>query len=262
MLASVTESFVDLTYRGLSLGRRIKLTQVRPSTGYLEHPTPMPVGTKLSVVTDEGETFDAVVTHIHEQVGGSEKAPGMTVKPSVITTWWTTRVTLPEAEPPRAPERAKSVTVRPRSHTMPAPPPEGALLVDAESSRAPTIVDTQPMTVSPGQPMAAMPAADGDKKTAIMNAVDQELLSQLTREAGDLEAIVRSTGEHEIVDDGQRTVAMAAVDPAALGLEVSASGQFPVVSGDEEGDEEPEGNVNGTANGGDKKKLKKRKKRR
>ena len=39
------ESFVDLTYRGLSLGRRIKLTQVRPTSGTLELVSPMPVGT-------------------------------------------------------------------------------------------------------------------------------------------------------------------------------------------------------------------------
>ena len=47
MLRLVSESFVDLTYRGLPLGRRIKLTQVRPSSGYLELAAPMPVGTAI-----------------------------------------------------------------------------------------------------------------------------------------------------------------------------------------------------------------------
>src|SRR3954470_1653124 len=76
--AMMSESFVDLTYRGLSLGRRVKLAQVRPSTGYLEMPAPMPVGTKIAVVTDDGVAFDAIVNAIHEQTGGTDKPPGMT----------------------------------------------------------------------------------------------------------------------------------------------------------------------------------------
>ena len=36
-----TESLVDLTYRGLAVAKRVKLTQVRPSTGYVEVPAPM-----------------------------------------------------------------------------------------------------------------------------------------------------------------------------------------------------------------------------
>src|SRR5262249_44950456 len=67
----VLESFVDLTYRGLSLGRRVRLSQVRPSSGYLELPAPMPVGTQIALATDDGVTFDATVTWIHEQVGSS-----------------------------------------------------------------------------------------------------------------------------------------------------------------------------------------------
>jgi len=54
----VNESFVDLTYRGLSLGRRIKLTQVRPSSGYLELPSPMPVGTLVAISTDDGSPWE------------------------------------------------------------------------------------------------------------------------------------------------------------------------------------------------------------
>jgi hypothetical protein len=135
------------------------------------------------------------------------------------------------------------------------------MMAEAESSRAPTIVDTQPMPTTASEP----PLEDDGKKTMIMNAVDQETLSQLTRDPDNLEAIVRTTGEHPIVDDGQRTVAMQAVDPAALGLEVASSGTFPAASDDDEGGEEdPEanGNGNGNGNGGEKKKFKKRKKRR
>lgn len=256
MLQRVAESFVDLTYRGLSLGRRIKLTQVRPSTGYLEHPTPMPVGTKLVVTTDEGVTFEAVVTHVHEQVAGSEKLPGMIVKPVTegsVVAWWNERVTLPEAEPPRTPERGKPMTVRPRTHTVPTPPPAGAMMEGAD-------LDGTAVTSAEQMP-------ESEKKTSIMNTVDQELLEQLTRDPNELDAIVRSTGEHEIVDDGQRTTAMDAVDPAALGLDVASSGSFPASDDDGEEDDGPEGNGNGnggaaTTGSADKKRGKRRKKRR
>ena len=60
----VIESFVDLTYRGLSLGRRVRLSQVRPSTGYLELPAPMPVGSQIAITAEDGTAFDAVVTAI------------------------------------------------------------------------------------------------------------------------------------------------------------------------------------------------------
>lgn len=118
------ESFVDLTYRGLALGRRIKLTSVRPTTGYLELPMPMPVGTLIAINTDEGVQLEATVTVIHEQVGGSERVPGMIVKPSLADeaagSWWKARVSLPEESDPRPPERSRPITVRPRTHTVPA----------------------------------------------------------------------------------------------------------------------------------------------
>ena len=92
----MSETFVDLTYRGLSLGRRIKLARVRATNGYLEHPTPMPVGTAVAIVTDDGLTFEAVVEAIHEQVGGSAEPPGMRVKPVFATdqlsAWWSKHV--------------------------------------------------------------------------------------------------------------------------------------------------------------------------
>jgi len=132
----VIESFVDLTYRGLALGRRIKLTEVRPSTAFVELAAPMPVGTPVAIVTEDGVTLDATVTWIHEQVAGAERTPGMIVAPvlsaEAAAAWWQARVTLPEDERPRQrPARSRSVTVRPRpitertkSTTDPSPPPE------------------------------------------------------------------------------------------------------------------------------------------
>lgn len=232
------ESFVDLTYRGLPLGRRVKLTQIRPSTGYLEMPAPMPVGTAIAITTDEGMTLEATVTAIHEQVGGSDKAPGMVVAPKLdepaVTSWWSARVALPEEEKPEP--RTGGLTVRPRSHTIPAPPPEGALA-------------------------AADPADPEAGKTTVMAAVDPELIQQLAGDSSaSSERLVRHTGEHAVVDDGKLTTVMDAVDPAALGLEVSASGSLAAASDDEDEDDKPvdKGEDKKVTGGGSVKKRKKK----
>jgi len=236
----VIESFVDLSYRGLSLGRRIKLTQVRPSSGYLEHPTPMPVGTAIAISTDDGIALDAVVTHVHEQVGGSDRVPGMTVKPALadqkLTAWWAERVTLAEQEPPRRLERSRSVTVRPRTHTVPAPPPAGAIEDPA-----------------------------GTRTTSVMDVVDQDQLAQLTRPQD--ETLTGGAGDHPVIDDGKPTTVMAAVDPSELGL--SSSGSMPadaVEEEEDEGDASDPGAPEGAGTEGDDKtpkgSVKRRKKRR
>jgi hypothetical protein len=121
----VIESYVDLTYRGVSLGRRIKLTQVRPSSGYLELPAPMPVGTHVAVATDDGVTFDATVTWVHEQVAGSERVPGMVVAPELAVeaaaSWWRARVALADEDPTKL-RRTRPVTARPRPQSRSTPP--------------------------------------------------------------------------------------------------------------------------------------------
>jgi hypothetical protein len=95
-------SFVDLSYRGLALARRVKLTQVRPSSGYVEMPTPMPVGTQIAITTDDGVAIDAIVAEIHEQVGGSAQIPGMRVQPTLegsAADWWKAHVVAPDPLP-------------------------------------------------------------------------------------------------------------------------------------------------------------------
>lgn len=297
----MTETFVDLTYRGLPLGRRVKLTQVHATTGYLEHPTPMPVGTAVSIVTDEGLTIEAVVDAIHEQVGGSDKPPGMRVTPAIATDqlsqWWSARVQ-PEAAvaspAPAPPAAAEKVTVRPRTATVPEPNPAAALAAAAKPSftkavdeyaatpAAPTPAVAFPIQTIPGtmqlpptepitSPLATIPgtvftppepAVRGGSSTTVMNAVDQELLAQLTR-SDEVEHLTRRTGEHAIVDDGMRTSVMDAVDPAALGLDVSMLSSDDAEASDDEPSAAESGPV--PAQGDDKKPkgaVKKRKKRR
>jgi hypothetical protein len=274
----VIESFVDLNYRGLSLGRRIKLTQVRPTTGYLEHPTPMPVGTHVAISTDEGVSFDAVVTHVHEQVGGSDKAPGMTVRPALAddraSSWWTARVALPELEPPKPVTRPRAITVRPRSHTIPEPSKEVAdptaivddvsdeIIDDGKKTTLMDAVDPELIAqLTSRTTTGEQPVIDDGKKTTVMDAVDPELLAQLG---------MRTTGEHAaveppVMDDGKQTTVMESVDPAALGLDGGSSGSFPA-SDDEEETSGATEISNGTSNGGPEKQrpgsVKRRKKRR
>ena len=213
------ESFVDLTYRGLSLGRRLKLTQVRPSTGYVETPAPMPVGTAILIATDDGITLDAMVMAIHEQVGGSDRVPGMVVAPALADearqSWWKARVALPE-EPPIS-MRVKPITVRPRSQT---------------------ILEQRPAVPAEG-PTVARPAVEDEPpegRTRVMDAIDQETLERLMRKSDEIPAM-STTGEHDVVDDGKKTMMMDAIDPASLGLDIGGSG--PVAAAPD-GDDEPE----------------------
>jgi muramoyltetrapeptide carboxypeptidase len=263
------ESFVDLAYRGLSLGRRVKLTQVRPTTGYLETPAPMPVGTMIAIATDDGHDLEAIVTSIHEQVGGSDRHPGMTVKPKLegaIATWWKERVVLPDEEPITA--RTKSVTVRPRSNTVVEDVPAGASAPPKPTTAPmPTMVaktNTAPMpAASPplDSAMAALAAASqtvahasppaDNGRTIVMPAVDVEkLLGRTTSEEIPVARIsdvmaaasVRNSSDeiprvHDVMDDGKKTTMMDAVDLSALGLDLpGTTGQMAAVKDEENGD--------------------------
>jgi hypothetical protein len=191
--AAVSESFVDVTYRGLSLGRRVKLAQVRPSTGYLEVPQPMPVGTSIGIITDDTVALDATVVAIHEQVAGSETPPGMVVRPKlegdVARSWWTTRVTLPELEPDR--------------------PRAGGMI-----SNVPVVVVQKRMT-NPG--IGVPEVLDDGHDTGVMDAIDPAVLDAAGTTSRDLP---------KIVDDGKKTTAMDAVDLAALGLQDNSAPPF------------------------------------
>lgn len=189
------DAFVDLSYRGLVLGKRIKLTQVRPTTGYLEMPTPMPVGTSIEIATDEGVLLEALVAEIREQVAGLTTPPGMIVKPKLDgdaqRTWWT--------------QHAERVAKE-------APPPDEEGRVTVRSPRM------------SGQ-IALPELVDDGRNTSVMDAI-------AGTEGADLpmENLRDTNPSAPIIDDGKRTVAMDAVDLAALGLDpASSSGSMPAV---------------------------------
>jgi hypothetical protein len=224
----VIESFVDLTYRGLSLGRGIKLTQVRPSSGYLELAIPMPVGTHLAIATEEGVTFDATVSWVNEQVAGTDRAPGMVVVPAIVadpaSSWWKARIALPDEDQPKSRSpRNRPVTVRPRSQTEPGPPPEEAI-----TEEIPTIIAdlnarvAAARTASSEQPA---PVGDdpGDQGTTAMPSLDQESLVRATQRSDSESAM--QTGEHTvIIDDDHTSKLVAPPDPSMQGIDPGAPG--------------------------------------
>jgi hypothetical protein len=301
MLGAVIESFVDLTYRGLALGTRIKLAEVRPTSALVEVAAPMPVGTQLAVVTDDGVTLEASVVWVHEQVAGAERAAGMVIAPvlaaEAAAAWWKARVALPDEDRPRTPTRSRPVTVRPRSTTERSdrtrqvtdrtPPPAHVVDEVTVAEPAPTATEARAGGVSvaaaasgeraggvslgagdtsvdqaiagdrgtregpaiaadlaarvtaaagvrPATPPERAADVQDERATVAMAALDQARLVQATRPDATPEATMRRTGEHAVVDDGNATTIMAAVDPSALGLDFPLTADAaPTAIGDE-----------------------------
>lgn len=154
----MNDSLVDLSYRGLALARRVKLVQVRPSSGYVEMPTPMPVGTRVAIATDDGVSIEAVVAEIHEQVAGATATPGMLVRPALESSragadWWKARVTA--ADPVVDPEELRRTD--PMLDTTTIITPKHAV----------------PEVIDDGKDTGVMDAIQDDgKATMMMDAVD------------------------------------------------------------------------------------------
>jgi hypothetical protein len=291
----MSEAFVDLSYRGLSLGRRIKLTRVHATSGYLETPAPMPVGTSIAIATDEGLTLEATVTHVHEQVGGATVAPGMQFAPKLegesLLAWWDALVAATKAaeeaavaaataeQAAQAPAIIAPSTPPPPGPAPTTPPPPGPAPVAADAPARAERVTVRPRshTVPAPPPEGAVPdaaewASDLGKAAAAVAAAmtpapklhpSMDHGATTVMQAVDPAALgleeTRSTGEHSvpyaIVDDGQKTTMMSAVDPAALGIEVTESGRF-VAATDESADAAPAGDDK--KSGGTKKRKKRR----
>jgi hypothetical protein len=229
-MTAMSESFVDLSYRGLALGKRIKLTQVRAGAGFLELPSPMPVGTTIGISTEDGVLLEATVAEVREQVTGAERAPGMVIKPKLdadaARTWWKQRVSIAEERPAPQADAAGKVTVTRRRES--AAPSE--LMDDGRNTAVMDAVEPRA-----GSPTAQMPAASSSAQTpaastsAEMAAVPGEPTDpSLPRISAELAA------QNPIVDDGKRTMMMDAVDLAALGLDpASSSGSMPAVTDDD-----------------------------
>lgn len=152
------EQFVDVTCRGLEVGKSLKLLDFGPSTAFLEVAAPVPVGSPLEITTDAGVTIRARVLRVQEQVAGAEMAPGMRVAALDLggkaAGWWKEQVSRPD---PVIPEPARGA---------PAPAP----VQEAVPVAAPTEVTI---------PSAGVPAGrDGQRpapaRTQIMSVAEIE----------------------------------------------------------------------------------------
>ena len=257
------DTFVDVTYKGIEVGRRAKLTEVAPDAGYVEVAAPMPVGSTVVLATEDGVAITAEVRGVHEQIGGSDKPPGMKVAPKLegaAVAWWSQRVTVAAAPPPdrrtrelsaAASAAAQAVAERDREQAG-APPPghrRTRHLADGEIKAALTaaMAEEQRLGIVPASdktPVDGVPiqvgAVDSDglvddgKKTEIMSSVDPELIAKLMGGAG---------SEPPIVDDGKRTVAM---DTVAVPDDAGDAG---VGDGDDDSDGDGDDDGNGDGNG-------------
>lgn len=155
------EVFVDVTYRGLELGRRLKLREVGPSTAYLEHGTPMPVGSQVVLATDDGLAIPVVVVRVHEQVAGAEMPPGMRVQASDLdgaaASWWRDLVS---RDDPQIPEQE----VAPMRRAKPLEPPPMPSAPPAEQT-------DQTQKMPPVEDAPEAPLSDDERPTTIMTAV-------------------------------------------------------------------------------------------
>jgi hypothetical protein len=152
------ELFVDVTYRGLELGRGLKLAEIGPSTAFLHHATPMPVGAVLELHDEDGTTIPVRVSRIWEQTANAERDPGMRVVVEALSgpakDWWEARVSsddpapaiLPQPEPEPEPEPVAEPEPEPVAEAKPkkgrrrrkssAPPPTGEAAPQAEDTKA------------------------------------------------------------------------------------------------------------------------------
>ena len=172
--------FVDVAYSGLEVGRRLKLREVGPRTAYLEHGTPMPVGSGLLLRNDSGLAIPVVVIRVHEQVAGAEMPPGMRIKAEELAgaaaEWWGGLVSREDPEIPELP-------------TVIAVPPPGPDLPPLEEEE-PQPADTAIMNVAVPEPDIeggnGQPVEDASPQTSsrtlVMSAVD---ISRITGTAGE-----------------------------------------------------------------------------
>jgi hypothetical protein len=272
-MRAMSESFVDLTYRGLALGRRVKLTQVRPSTGYVELAAPMPVGTAIGIATDEGVMLEATVAEVHEQVGGSERTPGMVVRPKLDAdaqkSWWKERVALPDvvkSEP--APAVGIVRSKRKSENAIPELMDDGRNTAVMEAAKeTPTVPDN---IIEERRELPTVPdnvVAEARRVTKPGIAAQREGRDstpphdRLVRDAPpDTQIVEVPPSEINIIDDGKRTIAMSSVDLEALGLDPSSSssGQMSAADDDDDGN----GNGAGESKPGDSKSGGRRKRKR
>lgn len=198
----MSDSFVDVTYRGLEVGKRLKLRDVRTELGYLEVPLPMPVGTKLMIDAGEGVVIEALVASVHEQVAGSDLVPGMRIRPTLsgkAKDWW-------QAHIDRVAEAAEAAAAAAKPQAVPAAAPEA---VPEAASEAP-VEEEQSRSKKNGKRKRNSKDAD------VVEAAPRPTVVMSTEAVEAALAAHEAPADDGIVDDGKRTEMMPAIDISQL----------------------------------------------
>ena len=182
----MSETFVDVTYRGLEVGRRLRIRDFTADGAYVEAPMPMPVGSSIEIAIEGGATIKAIVARVHEQVGGSDRPPGMGVRATIdqaARAWWEKMI----AASPAPPE----------------PPPHPVGEGDGGKTQVMTAVEV------PDADDDAAPIVDDGKRTMTMSAVEIEaIVAQASgpvaspEDSGELEAANGDGDDEDVSQDG------------------------------------------------------------
>lgn len=229
-------TFVDVAYHGFEIGTRLKLCEFGPTTAYLEHSTPLPVGTDVKLTTDDGLAITAKVMRVQEQVSGADHSPGMRLQAELsgdAQSWWSQRVT---CEDPTIPEPYVAVSPVPDIERE-----EHGLASDTEvAATMPMDPSETPAAAAEAEPAATQAETESKperRATVVMDAVSQEQLRAMS----------------EKPKKRRSTAVMSAQELAEIT-------QHDAVAGDGAGagDGKTEGTDPGTGNGKPKKKRKRR----
>lgn len=134
-LAMAEDIVINLCYRGLDAGQGLLIGEFVPGQAYIQSPTPMPVGSELTIESD-GVEIALRVARVSEQITGVERASGMFVTPidlqGMALEWWDARVSqMPDSDsdpkPEPGPEPEPEVIAPPE-------PPEVVAPIDASDT--------------------------------------------------------------------------------------------------------------------------------
>jgi hypothetical protein len=234
------ERFVDVSYRGLEVGRRIKLYEIGPSTGYLEHSAPLPVGATIELATDDGLRFAARVLRVHEQVAGADHAPGMRIGVRELDAagqaWWGALVTradfVADAPPPRQP-------VAPAAESAPPAAAESA------SGRATTLADEDDDAAATNVMAAQRDDGEAPAHGSGGNGVPPDTRATQVMSVGEIQAIVEAAQAEDANAARGGANGEAGDEPSGeIALDSDASGEMPAAGGD--GDDDSAGSASGS----------------
>lgn len=214
------DAFVDVTYRGLAVGEKLELTELGPTTAYLEAPQPLPVGATLDVATESGLTFSVDVIRVQEQVAGAEHAPGMRVVArelaGEVASWWNERAGGDDPVIPE-PQTQPSPSLDPVEPDQPEAAPDDAAVAEAIEDRPTQRNASGNADQRRGEASQTTSKKNGESKggrTQVMSV--DEIQAALADGSGEIAVEDGGDGVPEAQADAKRTEVMNADEIRAI----------------------------------------------